>query len=60
VDTIYYGKKSGSGVFHRGDNTTGDGAGDDERIRIDLLKVPRNIEELFVTVNIYTGNYSFG
>jgi tellurium resistance protein TerD len=56
---IYYGKLSGSGIFHKGDNTTGAGEGDDERIRIDFNKVPSNITELFVTVNIYTGGTTF-
>ena len=36
VDTIYFGKLSGSGITHAGENTTGDGDGDDELIRLDL------------------------
>lgn len=35
-DIIFYGKKKGSGIFHRGDNTTGAGSGDDERIKINF------------------------
>ena len=36
----YYGAKVQKGVTHSGDNTTGDGAGDDETIRIDFDKIP--------------------
>ena len=35
-DLIYYGKRQGSGIFHQGDNTTGAGSGDDERIKINF------------------------
>jgi tellurium resistance protein TerD len=35
-ETIYFGNKKGSGITHAGDNTTGDGDGDDELIRLDL------------------------
>jgi len=56
---VNYGNKIGPGVTHRGDNTTGDGAGDDERIRIDLDQVSDKTSELYVTINIYTGNTKF-
>lgn len=59
-DIIYYGKKTGSGIFHRGDNTSGAGSGDDERIKINFDQVPQDITNLFVTVNIYSGASSFG
>ena len=42
-----------------GDNTTGEGAGDDEKIRIDFDKVPKEVFELFVTVNIYSNGKTF-
>jgi stress response protein SCP2 len=47
------------GITHRGDNTTGEGAGDDERIRIDLDQLPPSVEELHVVVNIYSNKVSF-
>jgi len=47
------------GVTHSGDNTTGDGAGDDETIRIDLDKVEHSTKELYVTVNIYNSGATF-
>ena len=59
VYTVYFGNKSAPGVTHRGDNTTGDGDGDDEVIRIDLDKVPQAVAELYVTVNIYSNNITF-
>jgi len=42
-DTIFFGNKKGSGITHRGDNTDGEGKGDDERIRIDFDQIPYNI-----------------
>ncbi len=52
---IYFGnlKSRCGGVQHTGDNLTGDGAGDDEQIMIDLDKVPANIDKLVFVVNIY-------
>lgn len=59
TDIIYYGRKQGSGITHRGDNTSGSETGDDERIRIDLDHVPPECVEMFVTVNIFTEGYNF-
>ena len=44
--------KSGA-VEHTGDNRTGAGDGDDETIKIDLSKMPSNIEKIAFTVTIY-------
>lgn len=44
--------KSGS-VEHLGDNLTGAGEGDDEQIKIDLSKVPANVDKIDFTVTIY-------
>ena len=54
-DFIFYGnlKHSTGAVEHLGDNLTGEGAGDDEQIRIDLTKVPANIQRIAFTVTIY-------
>ena len=54
-DFVFYGNlkhKSGS-VEHLGDNLTGAGEGDDEQIKIDLSKVPENVEKIDFTVTIY-------
>ena len=55
TDFIFYGnlKHSSGAVEHMGDNLTGEGEGDDEQIRIDLSKIPQNIEKIAFTVTIY-------
>lgn len=57
VDTIWFRQlKSRDGsVTHTGDNTTGDGEGDDEQIIVDLTKVPENVKSLVFTVCSFTG-----
>ncbi|MBP3886048.1 MAG: TerD family protein [Cellulosilyticum sp.] len=54
-DVVYFGNLThvSNSVCHRGDNLTGDGAGDDEQIFVDLKKVPSNIQRLVFVVNIY-------
>lgn len=54
-DLIYFGnlKSSCNSVRHSGDNITGDGAGDDEVITIDLKSVPSKYNRLIFVVNIY-------
>lgn len=54
-DLIYYNnlKDAAESVHHTGDNRTGMGDGDDEQIKIDLTKVPADIEKLAVAVTIY-------
>jgi tellurium resistance protein TerZ len=50
--------KDGS-ILHTGDNRTGDGDGDDEKIIVDLNSVPANVKSLVFTVNSFTGqNFS--
>ncbi|MGL5565741.1 MAG: TerD family protein, partial [Plesiomonas sp.] len=38
---------------HKGDNLTGEGAGDDETIEIELAKVPENVKKIVVAVTIH-------
>ena len=54
-DFVFYGNLShpSGAVTHQGDNLTGVGDGDDEQIKIDLTKVPANIEKIAFTVTIY-------
>ena len=50
----FYNKCHSSGaVLHHGDNLTGDGAGDDERITIDLTKMPPTYDRIVIVVNIF-------
>lgn len=57
VDAIFFGKlKSDDGsIVHTGDNTTGEGDGDDEVINVDLSRVPAHVKSLVFTVNSFTG-----
>lgn len=40
-------------VTHLGDNRTGEGEGDDEQIKLDLDKVPSNVQKIAFTVTIH-------
>ena len=70
-DFIYYGMDRVGGklatadgaVEHTGDNLTGEGDGDDEQIKIDLSKVPADVDRIVVLVDIYEAaqkNQNFG
>ena len=56
-------KSSDGSVVHNGDNRTGEGAGDDETLSIDLSKVPADVAKVIFAVTIYDGqgrNQNFG
>ncbi|WP_406140820.1 TerD family protein [Streptomyces sp. NBC_01089] len=57
IDSCYFGKLSilDGAVKHSGDNLTGEGAGDDEVIVVDLGRIPAEATALFFTVNSFTG-----
>ncbi|WP_067720437.1 TerD family protein [Nocardia yamanashiensis] len=58
VDVVYYGSlasKDGS-VRHQGDNLTGEGAGDDEVILVDLTRISPQVTTLLFTVTSYKGH----
>ncbi|MEU3316390.1 TerD family protein [Streptomyces sp. NPDC048387] len=57
VDACYFGKLSilGGSVKHSGDNLTGEGAGDDEVIVVDLGRLPAEVTGLVFTVNSFSG-----
>ena len=40
-------------VEHTGDNLTGEGEGDDEQIKVDLSRVPAEVDKLVFPVSIY-------
>ena len=54
-DLIFYNQlKSVDGsVEHTGDNRTGEGDGDDEAIKVDLSKIPADIDKIMFTVTIH-------
>mmetsp|Transcript_26619 Transcript_26619/g.34974 ORF Transcript_26619/g.34974 Transcript_26619/m.34974 type:complete len:684 (+) Transcript_26619:96-2147(+) len=51
--------KEQQGATHLGDNMSGKGSGDDERIMLKLPQVPLDIAHLALTVNIYNVGRSF-
>lgn len=54
-DLCFYNNKvlHGGAVEHQGDNTTGQGDGDDEQIKIDLARVPDYAKKVVVIVTIH-------
>lgn len=64
-DFVYYGNLqhlSGS-IEHMGDNLIGGTGGDDEQIKVDLSRVPDDIERIAIAVTIYDAdnrNQNFG
>ncbi|MGX4692926.1 TerD family protein [Streptomyces sp. JNUCC 63] len=57
IDSCYFGKLTilGGAVKHSGDNLTGEGAGDDEVIVVDLGRLPQEVTGLVFTVNSFSG-----
>ncbi|MFE5297479.1 TerD family protein [Streptomyces sp. NPDC056632] len=57
IDSCYFGKLSilNGAVKHSGDNLTGEGAGDDEVIVVDLGRLPADTTGLVFTVNSFSG-----
>ncbi|MCW2666993.1 MAG: Tellurium resistance protein [Frankiales bacterium] len=50
-------------VEHTGDNLTGEGEGDDEQLKVDLAKVPAEVDKIVFPVSIYDAearSQSFG
>ncbi|MGW3302716.1 stress-induced protein [Streptomyces sp. CB02130] len=57
LDSCYFGKLTilNGAIKHSGDNLTGEGAGDDETIVVDLGRIPSDATGLVFTVNSFTG-----
>ncbi|MCH0539596.1 TerD family protein [Streptomyces sp. MUM 203J] len=57
LDSCYFGKLTilGGAIKHSGDNLTGEGAGDDEVITVDLGRLPAEATGLVFTVNSFSG-----
>ena len=65
TDFIFYNnlKSTDGSVVHAGDNTTGEGDGDDETINVDLANTPATIDSIVFPVSIYDAaarSQSFG
>ena len=64
-DFIFYNnlRSSDGSVEHTGDNRTGEGDGDDEALKVELGKVPADVQKIAVSVTIHEGEarrQSFG
>ncbi len=64
-DFVYYNnlKHLSGSVEHLGDNLTGEGEGDDEQIKIDLSKIPAEVQKISISVTIHEAkerNQNFG
>ncbi|MCT4660594.1 MAG: TerD family protein [Tissierellales bacterium] len=64
-DFVFYNNlmHASQSVQHLGDNLTGEGEGDDEQLKIDLSKVPGDVEKISFTVTIHeadTRGQNFG
>ena len=64
-DFIFYNnlRSTDGSVEHTGDNRTGEGDGDDEALKVDLTKVPAEVQKIAVAVTIHDGEarrQSFG
>ncbi len=57
ADFIFYNqvRSTEGSVEHTGDNRTGAGDGDDESIKIDLTRVPADVQTIAITVTIHEG-----
>lgn len=50
---IYFGNLKGEGIYLHGDNRTGAGDGDDEKISVDLDKLSPKCDKVIFALNIY-------
>ncbi len=65
ADFVFYNnpRSPDGSVAHQGDNTTGQGEGDDEQVRVDLAAVPAEVKRISVAVTIHeadTRRQNFG
>lgn len=63
TDVIFFNNKVGTGIQLEGDNLTGEGDGDDEKIDIDLDKIPKSYQKIVFAIVIFDAqakHQSFG
>jgi tellurium resistance protein TerD len=55
ADFVFYNNREGGGgsVVHQGDNTTGEGSGDDEVVAVTLDQLPADVNKLSFAVTIH-------
>ncbi|MGL5575434.1 MAG: TerD family protein [Sarcina sp.] len=54
-DCIFFNNMRAQGIELEGDNRTGAGEGDDERIRVSLENLPNRISKIVISVTIFEG-----
>ena len=54
-DCIFFNNMTAQGIELEGDNRTGAGDGDDERIRVSLEDLPNRVSSIIVSVTIFEG-----
>ena len=61
VDRVFFNKKTSDdgAIRHAGDNRTGEGSGDDERIEIYLDKIQDKVDSIWPVINIYDNGKQF-
>ncbi|CAD7967726.1 unnamed protein product [Amoebophrya sp. A120] len=61
IDVVNYANLSflQGAVRHNGDNVTGAGKGDDEKIDLDVDRLPPVVAQMYVVVNVYSSRHSF-
>ena len=57
-DFIFYNnlRSADGSVEHTGDNRTGEGEGDDESLKVDLSRVPADVQKIAEAVLLWNGN----
>lgn len=55
TNIVYFGCKKGKGINLHGDNLTGAGSGDDEKISVTLNNIPMECEKIVFAICIYDG-----
>eukprot|EP00929_Paragymnodinium_shiwhaense_P084870 TRINITY_DN4541_c0_g1_i1.p1 TRINITY_DN4541_c0_g1~~TRINITY_DN4541_c0_g1_i1.p1 ORF type:complete len:491 (+),score=64.42 TRINITY_DN4541_c0_g1_i1:124-1596(+) len=61
VETVFFGNLESDkhGITHSGDNQTGDGDGDDEKIVAVLDQIGSEVQQIVFVINVYTPKKSF-
>jgi len=61
VETVFFGnlESTAHGIVHTGDNLTGHGDGDDEQIKVSLMRVGHGVQQIVFVINIYTVGRKF-
>lgn len=59
IGCVFFGNQETQGIRHSGDNLTGQGDGDDETISMDFGSISKQVQQIFLVVNIYTRGTTF-